>query len=202
MVRFLRTIKSRAFLHLTFFIVFGMLLFSVSGYCDVLYDDVPSYNQSYLPGKCSETSIAMVMGWYDTNKYITNWKRFVPYGGNSQYENPLGVYDLTSQIVDELATGGNGMSNPEWYDAEDNFPALASHRDSGANFSLDYIDWGNIITWGDIKNWLDSYYVGDFGTWSNIEYYENDGTYSSVDDHDMASIGYHENYNKFSTTSN
>ena len=61
---FIRSVKAQIFLILIFL---ANPLSPISGYCDVVYDDVPSYDQEYLPAVCSEVSMAMVMGWYDTN---------------------------------------------------------------------------------------------------------------------------------------
>ncbi|MDY0045118.1 MAG: hypothetical protein RBS82_10720, partial [Syntrophales bacterium] len=192
--------KEYLFVLIIFILVLGLPTRSIG---DVIYDDVPSYDQEKLAGACSETSIAMVMGWHDTNRFTTNWKRFVPYGGNNYAENPMGIKELASLIVYYLETGGDGMSSyPDWYGAESKFPNFAHYMDSGANFSLDYVDLGGIITWNDIKSYLINNYVGVFGTLSTIEIYSNGGFEGAIADHDMASIGFHENYIKFGITSN
>ncbi|MFH2098211.1 MAG: hypothetical protein ABIJ95_01780, partial [Pseudomonadota bacterium] len=112
---------------------------------DVLYEDVPAYNQSDLPAVCSETAIAMVLGWYDTNGYTTQWKRFVPWGGNLMAENFEGIWALVWAIVDVLGTDvyppggdgvGDGMDDTDWDNAQAVLPQMLQAIDPGAAFTL------------------------------------------------------------------
>ena len=164
---------------------------------DVYYDDVPSYNQNDFDAVCAETAIAMVVGWYDTNKYTTNWKRFVKYGGNSSSQNFLGIYALVSKIVDSFNTDGSGISKYGFTKASTIFPAILNDLDSNANFIFENKDLTEIIEWEDIKYWLDNYNIGLFSSTicSYIQYYKSnsDATQYEFDRHTTTCIGYFEN---------
>jgi len=186
-------------------VALAVVLPSPSAGADVIYDDVPAYNQDELPGMCSETSIAMILGWYDTNRFTANWKRFVPWGGNRQGVNDFGIFALEFLIVFVLGTDveplpngdglGDGMNNQDWENAQTLLPLILSVLDPGAAFTLSYKsrNQGDALSIADIATALTSHGPGVFGTWSTIKYYRNDGTTNAettFTNHDTAAIGF------------
>ncbi len=171
-------------------------------FADVLWDDVPAYDQADLPGMCSETSTTMVLGWHDTNRFKANWKRFVPWGGNLQALNIAGIGHLEWDIVTTLGTDvepfpdgdgkGDGMNDRNWESAETLLPQLLSSADPGAAFTLNYRSrhQGDALSIEEIATALASHGPGVFGTWSTVYYYDNSGGSGDFSQHDTAAIGY------------
>ncbi|MFH1886611.1 MAG: PPC domain-containing protein, partial [Pseudomonadota bacterium] len=153
------------------------------------------------PAVCSETAIAMVLGWYDTNGYTTQWKRFVPWGGNLMAENFEGIWALVWAIVDVLGTDvyppggdgvGDGMDDTDWDNAQAVLPQMLQAIDPGAAFTLSYKSrlQNDPLPMLDIAAALDAHGPGVFGTWSTVRYFENDGTPGDFDNHDITAMGY------------
>ena len=144
--------------------------------------------------------------YYDAGYYDgLGWKRFIPFGSNLALKNPIGVLETVNKVINQYGTAGGGMSDSKWLTNATNFPILSQALDGNASFTAGYKtenDPLTVITFSDIKNYLNSA-PGVFGTWDPIYYrYDNSSTRNSVDNHDMPAIGYIENYSKWSITAN
>ncbi len=185
-----------------------------------IYDKVPSYDQDWLDynfngywdlgesnlngtlGICTQTSLAMILGYYDNN----GWSNFVPYGRSDPTTNPQGVKYLREKIVEQFGSGG--INKIDLNSLAGKLNNVVQQFDANASFITNRHDY--YVSWSDIKNGIKAYGPMLLSWWNptyiqQLYYFKNnntDNTVSSIpQSHTMVLIGYVENYAKWGRSS-